>query len=99
MRLLLLLFLASCVSRKEVEGQLWLFDKIPDSICKNVEELKYLGVYRVVSCKDFPNPDRCSNGEKEYELAIPYCSNRILKMKAAENHVIEAWLKKLGRPK
>jgi len=91
--------LASCVSRQEVEGQLWQFDQLPASVCQNVPELKSLGIYRVVSCKQFPNPDRCSNGETEYEAVFSYCSRRIIEFKAAENKYIESWLKKLGRPK
>jgi hypothetical protein len=94
-----ILMLSSCVSRQEVLGQLWLFDKLPDSVCREMPELKSLGVYRVVSCKQFPNPKECSNGEKDYEAVISYCSKRIIEFKAAEDKYIEQWLKKLGSPK
>jgi len=94
-----ILMLASCVSRQDVEGQLWLFDKLPESACREMPELRQLGVYRVINCKEFPNADRCANGEQDYEVVIPFCSTRIKEFKAAENKYIEQWLKKLGRPK
>lgn len=95
----MLFLLSACVSRQDVEGQLFFMDKIPSQICVDNPQLKRLGVTRKVSCKDFYNADECSNGELTYIVGVSYCSDRIQRFKAAEDHVIEAWLKKLGRPK
>jgi len=99
MRFILLLLLSACVTRQEIEGQLWSFDQIPQEICLAYPQLQREGVYRVVSCKEFYNERQCSGGQKDYELAIPYCSSRIKRMRAAEDVYVQQWLNKLGRPK
>jgi len=97
--MLLILLLTGCVSRQQVEGQLWSFDQLPVNLCSDHPELRNKGVYRIVNCKEFYNERECSNGQKDYELAIPYCSSRIKRMRAAEDVYVQQWLNKLGKPK
>lgn len=97
--ILLLLFFAGCVTRKQVEGQLWFHDQLPSSLCKQYPFLGQYGISRVLSCKEFPDKDRCSEGEEDYEIVLPYCSKRITEFNAAEIKYVKEWLKALGKPK
>lgn len=90
--------LSGCVSRQEVEGNLWLSDRIPQSLCDKNPQLKSLGVYRVVKCTN-RKVVGCENGEPDYEEVISYCAKRIEQFINAERVYVEKWLKALGRPK
>jgi len=94
-----ILMLSSCVTRKQVEGQLWFHDQLPSNICTQYPFLGQYGISRVLSCKEFPNKDRCSDGELDYEIVLPYCSKRITEFNAAEIKYVKEWLKALGKPK
>lgn len=97
----ILILLTSCVSRQEVEGNIWNMDRLPESICKQYPFLRQYGAFRVISCKgvDISKVPECDGGVDSYDEVIPYCSNRGGQMKAADGKVVEAWLKKLGKPK
>jgi hypothetical protein len=99
-RILLLLLFTGCVSRQEVEGNIWNMDRIPESLCKQYPFLRQYGAFREISCKglDIKKYPECE-GADSFDETIPYCSNRGGMMKAADGKVVEAWLKKLGKPK
>jgi len=94
----ILILLTSCVSRQEVEGNIWNMDRIPESLCKQYPFLRQYGAFRVISCKGSKVAE-CDGGVDSYDEVIPYCSNRASLMKAADGVVVEKWLKKLGSPK
>jgi len=94
----LLLILSACVSRQEVEGNIWNMDRIPESICRQYPFLRQYGAFRVISCKGQENIPECDGGVDSYDEVISVCTARFEKMKAADGVVVEKWLKKLGRP-
>ncbi len=98
---LLLLLLTSCVSRQEVEGNIWNMDRIPESLCKQYPFLRQYGAFRVISCKgvDVSKVPECDGGVESYDEVVSICTARFEKMKAADGIVVEKWLKKLGSPK
>ena len=92
------LILIGCVSRQEVEGNIWSMDRIPKSICDQNPSLYKYGSFRVISCKGSSVPE-CKNGEESYDEVVSYCSARGGKMKSADGAVVDKWLNKLGKPK
>lgn len=96
-KLLLLLLLSACVTRQQVEAELWMNDGIPKYICDQKPELYNFGIYRVVPCR--PEVLDCQHGEPSYQEYLPYCSNRIKEFMSADRRNVIDWLAQLTRPR
>jgi hypothetical protein len=94
-----LFVLTACISRQEVQGNIWNMDRLPQSLCNQYPFLKQYGAFRVISCKGLESKPECQGGVDSFDEVVPFCSNRFENMLGADRVVVEAWLKKLGRPK
>lgn len=97
--LLLLLSLSSCVTRQEVQADIWIVERVPESICNQVPELWNYGINRVVLCKNRPTSQFCQHGEPSFEEFIPYCDKAVSEYLAMHHLDTEKWLNQLTRPK
>ncbi len=97
--LLSILILGSCVSRQDVEGNIWQMDRLPAALCSQYPFLKQYGAFRVVSCKGQESRAECQGNVPSYEEVISICTNRFSNMLAADRVQVEEWLKALGRPR
>lgn len=95
--IILLTILSACVSRQEVEMDIWINEQIPAAFC--TPELQRYGIYRVVLCKNKPEATNCQNGEESYEEFIPYCSPTVGEYLSMHREDAEKWLEKLTRPR
>lgn len=86
------------MTRKEIEGELWLNDAIPADVCAQNPSIQAYGVYRVVKCTSV-QVHGCEHGEPFYEELLPYCSARVKSMLSADRDKVEGWLEQLSRPK
>lgn len=95
--LLSVLFLSNCVTRSQVEGELFFLDQLPSSACAQNPELRTIGIYRVLKC---PNQTvaGCEQGEESYIEGISYCSVRMKEFLSASKVNVESWLKQLSKP-
>lgn len=98
-RILPLLLLTACVTRQQVEGNLWNMDRLPENVCKQYPFLQQYGAFRVVSCKGQESLPECQGGVPSYEEVISVCTDRFSRMLSADGVVVEKWLRQLGRPR
>jgi hypothetical protein len=93
---IILLALTACVTRPQVEAELYQNDGIPAAVCDQNPILKGYGVYRVVPCPNL-QVHGCENGETGYQEVIPYCSQRIKTMLSADQVRVVEWLNQLTK--
>lgn len=100
MKFLLGLFLLiGCVSRQDVESDIYQNDGIPSSVCAAYPAVKKYGMFRVVSCKSKPGSAQCQHGETKFEEFRPYCSSRTKEYLSILNTDAEKWLSEFTKPK
>jgi hypothetical protein len=95
------LSLGSCVSRVDVEADVWATERLPQELCDRVPDLNKYGIFRVVQCKLVPKHPRCAveNPPLEFEEFIPYCSDTADKHVTMHEEDFNKWMDKLTRPK
>ena len=98
MRLILsLLFLASCVTKQEIDAALFVHQQIPEEICEREPALKKIGIFRVVDCNDMLRqigvckPDQLTVREK-----LSYCKYEVIRYFAIKDSELAEILKKVG---
>lgn len=108
---LALLSLSSCVSREEVEADIWKNESIPAEICEREPELKKLGIFRVVECRNVPDHPRCQpcptdpvdpncqGTPDSFEEFISYCHWVMDSYLSMHEDDALKWLEKLTKPK
>ena len=97
--LMAILPLSACVTREKVEADIFLNDKIPESLCPVDSNLWHYGIARVVLCKNKPESEFCQNGEESFEQFIPYCDPVIEQYLSMHREDAVKWLDKLTTPK
>ena len=95
--LLLGVLVQACVTRQQVESEIYMNDGLPLELCERVPELRQYGIYRVVKCVD--SRPECSHGEEFYDELLPYCSLRIKEFLSADRVQVEKWLNEISKPK
>jgi hypothetical protein len=91
--------LSGCVSRSEVEMDIFIAERVPESVCNQAPQLWDYGIYRVVLCKNRPDSQHCQNGEESFEEFIPYCDKALDEYLAMHREDANRWLEKLTRPR
>lgn len=94
-----LVILGACVTRQEVQGDIFKNDGIPASICSKYPEVKKYGIYRVVLCSSKPSSPQCQHGEVKFEEFRPYCSSSIKEYLGVWIPDAERWLGDITVPK
>jgi len=98
MRILaILLFLSACVTRQDVEMDIWVAEQIPTEHCTG--EVWKRGIFRVVSCKNKPDHPLCVGGRESYEEFIPYCHPAMNEYLSMHREDANKWLEKLTKPR
>ena len=87
--------LNSCVSRKQVEADLWSHEQLPAALCDRVPELWNYGIFRVVECRPGSTVPECLRGDKTYQEYKPYCDKAIKNTVAMTKADLEKWFKLL----
>lgn len=99
MRYLLLLFIMGCVTREQVQADIYLNSGIPADVCARYPEIKKYGMYRIVACSAKPDSTACQHGEQKFKQTRPYCSDSIREYSSMWDQDIEKWLGKATQPK
>lgn len=96
-KLIFLFALAGCVSKQEIEANLYQIDRIPAELCTT--EIQKYGIFRVVDCTPQSEVPECKNGAKNYQEYIPFCSERMNEFLAADKIKVAEWLRQITRPR
>lgn len=100
MKLLIAFLLVSgCVTRQQIEADVYQNDGIPASVCAKYPEIRNYGMYRVVACTSKPQSKQCQHGEKAFEELRPYCGASSRNYLSMLNSDVEKWLNELNKPK
>lgn len=102
--------LSACVTREQVEADIWANDQIPEALCAPDSDLWNYGIARVVECKrldrKIPQQNEWWNlyceGKPEdqtFEQFIPYCDPVMQEYLSMHREDATKWLDKLTRPK
>jgi len=93
--------LFSCVTRVDVEADVWQTERIPQSLCDQVREINDFGIFRVVKCALVPKHPRCAveNPPVEFEEFIPYCSPTADKHVSMHEDDFNKWMDILTKPR
>lgn len=94
-QIIILILLVGCVSKKDIEANLWQIDQIPPELC--TPEIQNFGIFRVIDCT--PEIEDCKHGEKTYQEYIPFCSARMKEFLAADKIKVAEWLREITRPR
>ncbi len=95
--LVMVLLLSGCVTRQQVEADIWLVRSIPANECPTLTRKH--GFFRKVICKSRDQHPLCKNGDDYYVERISFCADRAEKMVAMDINDAEKWLKMLTTPR
>lgn len=99
MKYLLLMFLMGCVTREQVQADIYLNSGIPADLCAKYPELKRFGMYRIVTCSSKPDSTACQHGEKTFRQTRPYCAGSTPEYLSMWQQDVEKYLGELNKPK
>lgn len=93
-----MMLLSGCVTRAEVEMDIFIAERVPESVCNQAPQINNYGIYRVILCKNRPDSQFCQNGEESFEEFIPYCDPAMNEYLSMHREDANKWLEKLTRP-
>lgn len=74
-----------------IEADIWLIDQLPSSLCQDGSPLWSEGIYRKVACTKDSSVRECTQGAKEYEEFVSYCSRQVRKYMAMHADDKKEW--------
>lgn len=92
------LCIPACVTRQEVQADLYLNSGIPAAVCAQYPAIQRYGMYRLVACSSKPTSAYCQHGEKQFRQTRPYCSPSATSYLSILNSDAEALLNKATTP-
>jgi hypothetical protein len=96
-RLIVLILLSSCISRRDIDAVLWSHDRVPSSVCAREPKLEDLGIARKVNCtEELVEIGICRPGQITKTEFISVCQPEIKNYLSIEKKELEALLKKAG---